>query len=73
MNTDRIEVHLEYTSSPDNECPYLVVSGLPNPGDIIITDSGKRHVVKHLIFNSEVSEIAKPCRVFAVVEPEPDK
>ena len=70
---DRIELHLEYTSSPDHECPYIVVTGLPRSGDRIVTDSGKRYIVKHLIFNSEVSDVAKPCRTFAVVDPEPDK
>jgi hypothetical protein len=70
---DRIEVHLEYTSDRDPECPYIVVSGLPRSGDRIVTDSGKRYVVKYLIFNSEVSDIAKPCQTFAVVDPESDK
>jgi hypothetical protein len=64
-----INLHLEYTSDPDSECPYIACLALPHSGDMIITDSGKRYRVVSLTFDSQASGTAEPCRIIASVEP----
>lgn len=54
MDTQEIDVHINYLDGQDSECPYIRCPGIPRAGERVVTPSGKQYTVRNVIWDDKM-------------------